>query len=157
MLAGELPRVPLRPQQPAAHYLSGRGVLSGPHLGTVGRGRGGGMATSGEPVGSGGWGSTRSTLWSRALASVGYWAEHAAFARVSPGGAETLQAGCNELRVALHLLRRPFDKFWLHLDNYRYAVKIDHNQPPKMGKHCFGAAALNLGCVAIARVRLSQQ
>jgi len=56
-------------------------------------------------------------LRSRALASVGYRAEHAALARVSPGGAETLQAGCNELRVALHLLRRTFDKSWLHLDN----------------------------------------
>ena len=73
-------------------------------------------------------------------------------------GRETAVAWpCHEVRVALHLLRRPFDKFWLHLDNYRYAVKIDHNQPPKMDKHCFGAAALNLGCVAIARVRLSQQ
>jgi len=67
-----------------------------------------------EPSGNGGRNLTRSTLRSRALASVGYRAEHAALARylalvvnelitagalprhhmgVSPGGAETLQAG----------------------------------------------------------------
>jgi len=84
---------------------------------TLGPSAVGSTATSGELRENGGRNSARSTLRSRALASVGYWAEHAALARVSPGGAETLQAGCNELRVALHLLRRPFDKFWLHLDN----------------------------------------
>jgi len=49
--------------------------------GDSGGGRGGGMATSGEPVGSGGWDSTRSTLRSRAIASIGYLAGHADLAR----------------------------------------------------------------------------
>jgi len=39
------------------------------------------LATSGEPVGSGGWGSTRLTLRSRAVASIGYLAGHADLAR----------------------------------------------------------------------------
>ena len=63
--AEEVPRLPLRSQHPAAHYLNGRAALNGPHRGTVGRGRGGGTATSGESAGNGGWGSTRSTLRSR--------------------------------------------------------------------------------------------
>ena len=35
----------------------------------------------GEPIGSGGWGSTRSTFRSRAIASTGYLAEPADLAR----------------------------------------------------------------------------
>ena len=81
MLADELPRVSLRAQQPADHYLNGRAAVNGPHLGTVGRGRGGGTATSGGPRGNGGWSSARSTLRSRAIASIGYLPEHAGLAR----------------------------------------------------------------------------
>ena len=47
MLADELPRVPLRPQQPAAHYPNGRAALNGPHLRTGGRERAGGTADIG--------------------------------------------------------------------------------------------------------------
>ncbi len=46
MLAEGVPRVPLRPQQPVAHDLNGRGALNGPHLGIVGRRWNGGTATS---------------------------------------------------------------------------------------------------------------
>ncbi len=80
MLAEEVPRMPLRPQDAAAHYLNGRAALNGPHGGTVGRGRGGGTATSGESE-SKRRSSTRSPLRSRASAFIGYLAEHAALAR----------------------------------------------------------------------------
>ncbi len=83
MLADEVPRVPLRAQQPADHDLNGRAVLIGPQRGTVGRGRGGGTATSGGRArGNGGWSSTRSTFRSRAIASIGYLADHAELALV---------------------------------------------------------------------------
>ena len=101
----------LQPQQPTAHCRNGRAALTGPHLGTVSRGQGGGTATSG-----GAERKRRPELdqINVAVASVGYRAEHAALARylalvvnelitagalprhhmgVSPGGAETLQAG----------------------------------------------------------------
>ncbi len=118
MLAEKGPQVPLRPEPRAAHYPDGRAVLSGPHRGAVGRGRGGGMATSGEPVGSGGWGSTRSALRSRAIASLGYLPGHADFARhlalvvneLLTAGALPPNGPAAEVRVTLHLLRRPFDK-----------------------------------------------
>jgi len=64
--------VPVRPQQPAARYLNGRAALNGLRLG--GPSPVGGMAV-------GRWGSTRSTFRSRAIASIGYLAEHAALPR----------------------------------------------------------------------------
>jgi len=81
MLAEEVPRVPLRPQSAAAHHLNGP-PYSTAH--TWGPSAVAGMAVRrlrGEPIGSGGWGSTRSTLRSRAIASTGYLAEPADLAR----------------------------------------------------------------------------
>ncbi len=82
MLAEEVPRVPLRPQPPAAHYLNGRAVLNGPHRGTVGRGRGGGTATSGEGERKRRGGARPDQHGGPApIASIGYLDEHAALAR----------------------------------------------------------------------------
>jgi len=67
-----LPRVRLRPELPAGHDMNGCTALNGRPRGTVGRGAG---------CRYGGWISTRSSLRSRAVASVGYRAEHAALAR----------------------------------------------------------------------------
>jgi len=132
--------VPLRAQQPAAHYLNGRTVLSGPHLGTVGRGRGGGMATSGEPVGSGGWGSTRLTLRSRAVASIGCLAGHAELARyLELVVSELLPVGALPPHGRETKLGSPYIKYkgsCLILAASRQtcqdALKLDHDKRPEI-------------------------
>jgi len=97
----------LQPQQPTAHCRNGRAALTGPHLGTVGRGQYGDFG--GELRGNGGRNSARSTLRSRALASVGYRAEHAALARYLAlvvnehhGGSAATTWPRNQVRVALY-------------------------------------------------------
>ncbi len=110
MVADELPRVSLRAQQPADHYLKGRAALNGPQPWDRRPWAGWRFGDVGGREENGGWSSTRSTLRSRVIASIGYLPEHAGLARhlalvvneLFTAGALSPNGPRNRVRVALY-------------------------------------------------------